>query len=191
MYIFFVMGVLLLFQGGRASQHSACCLRWWRHAGPLGTALGCDMESRFSNRLVGENSLSESVAVARSGRYGQVLRRHRALLVPLLQSGGLLSDHRDLGSCCDCWSTRGLEGGHRGREPELKQSATSLSSYRRAGSSRKPRWLYFAGTFGIDAELALAVSMPSACGRCCWALCRYCSCNGWKAARFTKRAGRE
>jgi putative membrane protein len=161
MYLFFVMGVLLLFQGGESPlEHSHLLLALVVTLPvPLGTAWLLRYGSRFLIGLVGENSLSEGVAsLDRAIR--ATLSRHRALLVTgFLQFGGLLSGSFEI------WFVLRLF-----RHPvdwraaivveSLTQAVRHLAFVIPAGLGvQEAALVVFGRTFGIDAELALAVSM--------------------------------
>jgi putative membrane protein len=161
MYLFFVMGVLLLFQGGESlHEHSRLLLALVVTLPvPLGTAWLLRYGSRFLIGLVGENSLSEGVAsLDRAIR--ATLSRHRALLVTgILQFGGLLSGSFEI------WFVLRLF-----RHPvdwraaivveSLTQAVRHLAFVIPAGLGvQEAALVVFGRTFGIDAELALAVSM--------------------------------
>jgi putative membrane protein len=161
MYLFFVMGVLLLFQGGESfHEHSRLLLALVVTLPvPLGTAWLLRYGSRFLIGLVGENSLSEGVAsLDRAIR--ATLSRHRALLVTgFLQFGGLLSGSFEI------WFVLRLF-----RHPvdwraaivveSLTQAVRHLAFVIPAGLGvQEAALVVFGRTFGIDAELALAVSM--------------------------------
>jgi putative membrane protein len=161
MYLFFVMGVLLLFQGGESfHEHYRLLLALVVTLPvPLGTAWLLRYGSRFLIGLVGENSLSEGVAsLDRAIR--ATLSRHRALLVTgFLQFGGLLSGSFEI------WFVLRLF-----RHPvdwraaivveSLTQAVRHLAFVIPAGLGvQEAALVVFGRTFGIDAELALAVSM--------------------------------
>lgn len=161
MYLFFVMGVLLLFQGGESfHEHSRLLLALVVTLPvPLGTAWLLRYGSRFLIGLVGENSLSEGVAsLDRAIR--ATLSRHRALLVTgFLQFGGLLSGSFEI------WFVLRLF-----RHPvdwraaivveSLTQAVRHIAFVIPAGLGvQEAALVVFGRTFGIDAELALAVSM--------------------------------
>jgi putative membrane protein len=161
MYLFFVMGVLLLFQGGESPlEHSHLLLALVVTLPvPLGTAWLLRYGSRFLIGLVGENSLSDGVAsLDRAIR--ATLSRHRALLVTgFLQFGGLLSGSFEI------WFVLRLF-----RHPvdwraaivveSLTQAVRHLAFVIPAGLGvQEAALVVFGRTFGIDAELALAVSM--------------------------------
>jgi putative membrane protein len=161
MYLFFVMGVLLLFQGGESfHEHSRLLLALVVTLPvPLGTAWLLRYGSRFLIGLVGENSLSEGVAsLDRAIR--ATLSRHRDLLVTgFLQFGGLLSGSFEI------WFVLRLF-----RHPvdwraaivveSLTQAVRHLAFVIPAGLGvQEAALIVFGRTFGIDAELALAVSM--------------------------------
>jgi putative membrane protein len=160
-YLFFVMGVVLLFQGGESPlEHSHLLLALVVTLPvPLGTAWLLRYGSRFLIGLVGENSLSEGVtSLDRAIR--ATLSRHRALLVTgFLQFGGLLSGSFEI------WFVLRLF-----RHPvdwraaivveSLTQAARHLAFVIPAGLGvQEAALVVFGRTFGIDAELALAVSM--------------------------------
>jgi putative membrane protein len=160
-YLFFVMGVLLLFQGGESPhEHSRLLLALVVTLPvPLGTAWLLRYGSRFLIGLVGENSLSEGVAsLDRAIR--ATLSRHRALLVTgVLQFGGLLSGSFEI------WFVLRLF-----RHPvdwraaivveSLTQAVRHLAFVIPSGLGvQEAALVVFGRTFGIDAELALAVSM--------------------------------
>lgn len=161
MYLFFVMGVLLLFQGGESfHEHSRLLLALVVTLPvPLGTAWLLRYGSRFLIGLVGENSLSESVAsLDRAIRAS--LRRHRALLVTgFLQFGGLLSGSFEIwfvlrlfGHPVDWRAAIVVES--------LTQAVRHIAFVIPAGLGvQEAALVVFGRTFGIDAELALAVSM--------------------------------
>jgi putative membrane protein len=161
MYLFFVMGVLLLFQGGESfHEHSRLLLALVATLPvPLGTAWLLRYGSRFLIGLVGENSLSESVAsLDRAIRAS--LRRHRALLVTgFLQFGGLLSGSFEIwfvlrlfGHPVDWRAAIVVES--------LTQAVRHIAFVIPAGLGvQEAALVVFGRTFGIDAELALAVSM--------------------------------
>jgi putative membrane protein len=161
MYLFFVMGVLLLFQGGESlHEHSRLLLALVVTLPvPLGTAWLLRYGSRFLLGLVGANPLSESVAsLDRAIR--ATLRRHRALLVTgFLQFGGLLSGSFEIwfvlrlfGHPVDWRAAIVVEG--------LTQAVRHLAFVIPAGLGvQEAALVIFGRTFGIDAELALAVSM--------------------------------
>jgi putative membrane protein len=161
MYLFFVMGVLLLFQGGESlHEHSRLLLALAVTLPvPLGTAWLLRYGSRFLIGLVGKNSLSEGAAsLDRAIR--ATLSRHRALLVTgFLQFCGLLSGSFEI------WFVLRLF-----RHPvdwraaivveSLTQAARHLAFVIPAGLGvQEAALVVFGRTFGIDAELALAVSM--------------------------------
>ena len=161
MYLFFVMGVLLLFQGGESfHEHYRLLLALVVTLPvPLGTAWLLRYGSRFLIGLVGENSLSEGVAsLDRAIR--ATLSRHRALLVTgFLQFCGLLSGSFEI------WFVLRLF-----RHPvdwraaivveSLTQAVRHLAFVIPAGVGvQEAALVVFGRTFGIDAELALAVSM--------------------------------
>lgn len=161
MYLFFVMGVLLLFQGGESlREHSRLLLALVVTLPvPLGTAWLLRYGSRFLIGLVGENSLSEGVAsLDRAIR--ATLSRHRALLATgSLQFVGLLSGSFEI------WFVLRLF-----RHPvdwraaivveSLTQAVRHLAFVIPAGLGvQEAALIVFGRTFGIDAELALAVSM--------------------------------
>jgi uncharacterized membrane protein YbhN (UPF0104 family) len=126
---------------------------------PLGTAWLLRYGSRFLIGLVGENSLSESVAsLDRAIRAS--LRRHRALLVTgFLQFGGLLSGSFEIwfvlrlfGHPVDWRAAIVVES--------LTQAVRHIAFVIPAGLGvQEAALVVFGRTFGIDAELALAVSM--------------------------------
>jgi len=161
MYLFFVMGVLLLFQGGESfHEHSRLLLALVATLPvPLGTAWLLRYGSRFLIGLVGENSLSESVAsLDRAIRAS--LRRYRALLVTgFLQFGGLLSGSFEIwfvlrlfGHPVDWRAAIVVES--------LTQAVRHIAFVIPAGLGvQEAALVVFGRTFGIDAELALAVSM--------------------------------
>jgi uncharacterized membrane protein YbhN (UPF0104 family) len=155
------MGVLLLFQGGESfHEHSRLLLALVVTLPvPLGTAWLLRYGSRFLIGLVGENSLSEGVAsLDRAIR--ATLSRHRALLVTgFLQFGGLLSGSFEI------WFVLRLF-----RHPvdwraaivveSLTQAVRHLAFVIPAGLGvQEAALVVFGRAFGIDAELALAVSM--------------------------------
>jgi len=161
MYLFFVMGVLLLFQGGESfHEHYRLLLALVVTLPvPLGTAWLLRYGSRFLIGLVGENSLSEGVAsLDRAIR--ATLSRHRALLVTgFLQFCGLLSGSFEI------WFVLRLF-----RHPvdwraaivveSLTQAVRHIAFVIPAGLGvQEAALVVFGRTFGIDAELALAVSM--------------------------------
>jgi putative membrane protein len=160
-YFFFVMGVLLLFQGGESlREHSRLLLALVLTLPvPLGTAWLLRYGTRFLIGLVRENSLSEGVAsLDRAIR--SILSRHRALLVTgLLQFVGLLSGSFEI------WFVLRLF-----RHPvdwraaivveSLTQAVRHMAFVIPAGLGvQEAALVVFGRTFGIDAELALAVSM--------------------------------
>ncbi len=161
MYLFFVMGVLLLFQGGESfhERYRLLLALVVTLPVPLGTAWLLRYGSRFLIGLVGENSLSKGVAsLDRAIR--ATLSRHRALLVTgFLQFGGLLSGSFEI------WFVLRLF-----RHPvdwraaivveSLTQAVRHLAFVIPAGLGvQEAALVVFGRTFGIDAELALAVSM--------------------------------
>jgi putative membrane protein len=160
-YFFFVVGVLLLFQGGESlHEHSRLLLALVVTLPvPLGTAWLLRYGTRFLIGLVGENSLSEGVAsLDRAIR--ATLSRHRALLLTgLLQFVGLLSGSFEI------WFVLRLF-----RHPvdwraaivveSLTQAVRHMAFVIPAGLGvQEAALVVFGRTFGIDAELALAVSM--------------------------------
>ncbi|MEA3106950.1 MAG: hypothetical protein QOI88_1555, partial [Gammaproteobacteria bacterium] len=161
MYLFFVMGVLLLFQGGESfHEHSRLLLALVVTLPvPLGTAWLLRYGSRFLIGLVGENSLSEGVAsLDRAIR--ATLSRHRALLVTgFLQFGGLLSGSFEIWFVL--WLFRHPVDWRAAIVVEsLTQAVRHLAFVIPAGLGvQEAALVVFGRTFGIDAELALAVSM--------------------------------
>jgi putative membrane protein len=160
-YLFFVVGVLLLFHGGGSiREHSRLLLALVLTLPvPLGTAWLLRYGTRFLLGLVGANSLSEGVAsLDRAIRAS--LRRHRALLVTgFLQFGGLLSGSFEIwfvlrlfGHPVDWRAAIVVEG--------LTQAVRHIAFVIPAGLGvQEAALVVFGRTFGIDAELALAVSM--------------------------------
>jgi putative membrane protein len=160
-YLFFVVGVLLLFHGGGSiREHSRLLLALVLSLPvPLGTAWLLRYGTRFLLGLVGANSLSEGVAsLDRAIRAS--LRRHRALLVTgFLQFGGLLSGSFEIwfvlrlfGHPVDWRAAIVVEG--------LTQAVRHIAFVIPAGLGvQEAALVVFGRTFGIDAELALAVSM--------------------------------
>jgi putative membrane protein len=160
-YLFFVVGVLLLFHGGGSiREHSRLLLALVLTLPvPLGTAWLLRYGTRFLLGLVGANSLSEGVAsLDRAIRAS--LRRHRALLVTgFLQFGGLLSASFEIwfvlrlfGHPVDWRAAIVVEG--------LTQAVRHIAFVIPAGLGvQEAALVVFGRTFGIDAELALAVSM--------------------------------
>ena len=160
-YLFFVVGVLLLFHGGESlREHSHLLLALVVTLPvPVGTAWLLRYGSRHLIGLVGENSLSEGVAsLDRAIR--ATLSRHRALLVAgLLQFVGLLSGSfevlfvlRLFRHPVDWRAAIVVEG--------LTQAVRHLAFVIPAGLGiQEAALVVFGRTFGIDAELALAVSM--------------------------------
>jgi putative membrane protein len=160
-YLFFVVGVLLLFHEGESiGEHSRLLLALVATLPvPLGTAWLLRYGSRFLLGLVGANSLSENVAsLDRAIR--ATLRRHRALLVTgLLQFGGLLSGSFEIwfvlrlfGHPVDWRAAIVVES--------LTQAVRHIAFVIPAGLGvQETALVVFGRTFGIDAELALAVSM--------------------------------
>jgi putative membrane protein len=160
-YLFFVVGVLLLFDGGGSiREHYRLLLALVLTLPvPLGTAWLLRYGTRFLLGLVGANSLSEGVAsLDRAIRAS--LRRHRALLVTgFLQFGGLLSASFEIwfvlrlfGHPVDWRAAIVVEG--------LTQAVRHIAFVIPAGLGvQEAALVVFGGTFGIDAELALAVSM--------------------------------
>ncbi len=160
-YLFFVVGVLLLFQGGESlHEHSRLLLALLASLPvPLGTAWLLRYGTRFLIGLVGENSLSEGVALL-DRAIRATLTRHRALLVTgFLQFVGLLSGSFEI------WFVLRLF-----RHPvdwraaivgeSLTQAARHLAFVIPAGLGvQETALVVFGRAFGIDAELALAVSM--------------------------------
>ncbi len=160
-YLFFVVGVLLLFHGSESiHEHSRLLLALVVTLPvPLGTAWLLRYGSRFLLGLVGADSLPESVAsLDRAIRAS--LRRHRALLVTgLLQFGGWLSGSFEI------WFVLRLC-----RHPvdwraaivveSLTQAVRHIAFVIPAGLGvQEAALVVFGRTFGIDAELALAISM--------------------------------
>jgi putative membrane protein len=160
-YLFFVVGVLLLFHGAHSiREHSRLLLALVLTLPvPLGTAWLLRYGSRFLLGLVGVNSLSEGVAsLDRAIRAN--LRRHRALLVTgFLQFGGLLSGSFEIwfvlrlfGHPVDWRAAIVVES--------LTQAVRHIAFVIPAGIGvQETALVVFGRTFGIDAELALAVSM--------------------------------
>jgi putative membrane protein len=161
MYLFFVMGVLLLFQGGESfHEHSRLLLALVVTLPvPLGTAWLLRYGSRFLIGLVGENSLSEGVAsLDRAIR--ATLSRHRALLVTgFLQFGGLLSGSFEIWFVLRLFS-HPVDWRAAIVVESLTQAVRHLAFVIPAGLGvQEAALVVFGRTFGIDAELALAVSM--------------------------------
>jgi putative membrane protein len=160
-YLFFVVGVLLLFHGAESiREHSRLLLALVVTLPvPLGTAWLLRYGSRFLIGLVGTDSLPESVAsLDRAIRAS--LRHHRTLLVTgLLQFGGLLSGSfevwfvlRLFGHPVDWRAAVVVES--------LTQAVRHIAFVIPAGLGvQEAALVVFGRTFGIDAELALAVSM--------------------------------
>lgn len=160
-YLFFVVGVLLLFHGGDSiREHSRLLLALVLTLPiPLGTAWLLRYGTRFLFGLVGENSLPESVAVLDRAIRAS-LHRHRALLVTgLLQFIGLLSGSFEIwfvlrlfGHPVDWRAAIVVES--------LTQAVRHIAFVVPAGLGvQEAALVVFGRTFGIDAELALAVSM--------------------------------
>ena len=160
-YLFFVVGVLLLFHGGdNVREHSRLLLALVLTLPiPLGTAWLLRYGTRFLFGLVGEKSLPESVAVLDRAIRAS-LRRHRALLVTgLLQFVGLVSGSFEIwfvlrlfGHPVDWRAAIVVES--------LTQAVRHIAFVIPAGLGvQEAALVVFGRTFGIDAELALAVSM--------------------------------
>jgi putative membrane protein len=160
-YFLFVVGVLLLFHGaGDIREHSRLLLALVLTLPiPLGTAWLLRYGTRFLFGLVGENSLPESVAVLDRAIRAS-LHRHRALLVTgFLQFGGLLSGSFEIwfvlrlfGHPVDWRAAIVVES--------LTQAVRHIAFVIPAGLGvQEAALVVFGRTFGIDAELALAVSM--------------------------------
>jgi putative membrane protein len=161
LYLFFVVGVLLLFHGADSvREHSRLLLALVVTLPvPLGTAWLLLYGSRFLLGLVGVDSLSEGVAsLDRAIRAS--LRRHRALLATgFLQFAGLLSGSFEIwfvlrlfGHPVDWRAAIVVES--------LTQAVRHIAFVIPAGLGvQEAALVVFGRTFGIDAELALAVSM--------------------------------
>lgn len=160
-YLFFVVGVLLLFHGGDSiREHSRLLLALVVTLPvPLGTAWLLRYGTRYLFGLVGSNSLPESVAVL-DRAIRATLHRHRALLVTgFLQFGGLLSGSFEI------WFVLRLFGHPVGWRAaivveSLTQAVRHIAFVIPAGLGvQEAALVVFGRTFGIDAELALALSM--------------------------------
>jgi putative membrane protein len=160
-YFFFVVGVLLLFHGGESTrEHSRLLLALLVTLPvPLGTAWLLRYGSRYLIPLVGENALSAGVA-ALDRAIRATLSRHRALLVTgALQCVGLVSGAFEIwfvlrlfGHPVDWRAALSVEG--------LTQAVRHIAFVIPAGLGvQEAALIMFGRTFGIDAELALALSM--------------------------------
>jgi putative membrane protein len=160
-YVFFVVGVLLLFHGRESiGEHSRLLLALVVTLPvPVGTAWLLRYGSRFLLGLVGENSLSENLA-SLDGAIRGTLRRHWALLVTgFLQFFGLLSGSFEI------WFVLRLFGHPVGWRAaivveSLTQAVRHIAFVIPAGLGvQETALMVFGRAFGIDAELALALSM--------------------------------
>ena len=160
-YLFFVVGVLLLFHGADGiREHSRLLLALVATLPvPLGTAWLLRYGSRFLLGLVGANSLSENVAsLDRAIR--AILGRHRALLVTgLLQVVGVLSGSFEIWFVLRLFD-HPVDWRAAIVVESLTQAVRHIAFVIPAGLGvQEAALVVFGRTFGIDAELALAVSM--------------------------------
>jgi len=160
-YLFFVVGVLLLFHGADGiREHSRLLLALVATLPvPLGTAWLLRYGSRFLLGLVGANSLSENVAsLDRAIR--AILGRHRALLVTgLLQFVGVLSGSFEIWFVLRLFD-HPVDWRAAIVVESLTQAVRHIAFVIPAGLGvQEAALVVFGRTFGIDAELALAVSM--------------------------------
>jgi uncharacterized membrane protein YbhN (UPF0104 family) len=155
------VGVVLLFHGKEGiGEHSRLLLALVVTLPvPVGTAWLLRYGSRFLLGLVGENSLSENLASLDEAIRAS-LRRHRALLVTgFLQFVGLLSGSFEIwfvlrlfGHPVDWRAAIVVES--------LTQAVRHIAFVIPAGIGvQETALVVFGRAFGIDAELALALSM--------------------------------